>query len=146
MKAASVSGSKLRRNTLGGREIREAALGRVARAARADAATRATTSGLADRATSADTALGLTDAAAASLTIARPAADPDATCHPVDPVAKPFLDCASVTMTLPRAGRVLLVGTGGVVNATTSVRPGRGREDLGAHGRRGLNPPQAQGA
>jgi hypothetical protein len=90
-------------------------------AARATTADRAVTSGLADRATSADMALALGDAAAASLTIARSAADPDATCHPVDPATKPFLDCASVAMTLPRSGRVLLVGAAGVGNASTSV-------------------------
>jgi hypothetical protein len=127
LKGASVSGAKLRRNTLGGREIREPALGRVPRAARADSATRASiadrsaTSALADRASSADTAAALADGAVAGLTVARSGSDPDGTCHPVDPVAKPFLDCATVTMTLPRAGRVLLVGTAGVGNATTSV-------------------------
>ncbi len=124
LKPGSVSGAKLRRNTLGGREIREARLGKVPAAIRSDSAIRATTadraatSGLADRATSADTAVALSDPAAALLTIARSAADPDARCHPDDTVDKPFLDCASLTMTLPRAGRVLLVGTGGVGNAS----------------------------
>jgi hypothetical protein len=124
LKAASVSGAKLRKNTLGGREIRESALGRVPRAATADHAAladRAATSASADRASSADTALKLSDGAVAGLTVARSAADPDSTCHPAVTVDKPFLECASATMTLPRAGRVLLVGTGGVGNATTSV-------------------------
>jgi hypothetical protein len=127
LKGASVSGAKLRKNTLGGREIREAALGRVPRAGRSDTAAhatladRATTSALADRAVSADTALKLSDAAAAGLTIARSGAQPDSPCHPANTVDKPFLDCATTTMTPPRAGRVLLVGTGAVGNATTSV-------------------------
>jgi hypothetical protein len=124
LEKASVSGAKLRKNTLGGREVREARLGKVPSAIRSDSAIRATTSdraaaaGLADRATSADSALALSDAAIATLTIARSAADPDGRCHPEDPVAKPFLDCASLTLTLPRPGRVLLVGAGGVGNAS----------------------------
>jgi hypothetical protein len=124
LKGASVSGAKLRKNTLGGREIRESALGRVPRAATADHAAfadRAATSASADRAASADTALKLSDGAVAGLTVARSGADPDNTCHPLDTVDKPFLECASVVMTLPRSGRVLLVGTGGAGNATTSV-------------------------
>jgi hypothetical protein len=120
LKNGSVSGKKLRKNTLGGREVRESTLGNVPTAARADNAGHATiadrsaTSGLADRASSADTAAGLGDSAVAGLTIARSSADPDGTCHPLDTVDKPFLECASVAMTLPRAGRVLLVGTAGV--------------------------------
>jgi hypothetical protein len=124
LKGASVSGAKLRKNTLGGREIREAALGKVPRAEAANHAAladRATTTASADRAASADTALKLGDGAVAGLTVARSGADPDGTCHPADTVDKPFLDCASATMALPRAGRVLLVGTGGAGNATTSV-------------------------
>ena len=121
LKAASVSGSKLRRNTLGAREIREAALATVPKSKHAAQADRATSAVLADRARSADSALALSDAGAAGLTIARSAADADGTCHPEDPVAKPFLDCASVTMTLPRAGRVLLVGAGGVGKGGTGV-------------------------
>jgi len=106
---ASVSGKKLKRNTLGTREIRESSLAKVPAAVRAD------------RATSAGVAGTLTDAAAASLTVARSAADPDDRCHPADSVSKPFLDCASVTVALPRAGRVLLVGTAGVAKADTNV-------------------------
>lgn len=127
IKKSSVSGAKLRKNTLTGREVREATLGRVTAALRSDSALRATsadraaTAGLADRATIADTAAALGDAAAATLTIARSAADPDGTCHPEDTVDKPFLDCASVALTLPRAGRVLLVGAGGVGKAATNV-------------------------
>src|SRR3954468_24636624 len=75
LKSASVSGSKLRRNTLGGREIREAALGTVARPRPAAKADRATSAALADRAGTADSALALSDTAAAGLTIARSAAD-----------------------------------------------------------------------
>jgi hypothetical protein len=120
LKNATVSGKKLRKNTLGHREIRESALTRVPVAKRADNAThaatavRSDTSGLADRARSADAALSLSDGAVAGLTIARSGADPDNTCHPLNTVDKPFLECASVTIGLPRAGRVLLVGTGGV--------------------------------
>jgi hypothetical protein len=127
LEKASVSGAKLRKNTLTGREVREATLGRVTAALRAESATRATsadrsaTAGLADRATSADSAAALSDAAATTLTVARSAADPDGSCHPEDTVDKPFLDCASVAMTLPRSGRVLLVGTGGVGKAATNV-------------------------
>jgi hypothetical protein len=127
LKNASVSGNKLRRNTLGGREIRESTLGNVRFAKRAGNAAHATTadrsaaSALAVRASSADTALALSDGAAAALTIARSGADPDNTCHPLDTVDKPFLDCVIITMTLPHSGHVLLVGTAGVGNATTSV-------------------------
>jgi hypothetical protein len=127
LKDASVSGKKLRRNTLGGREIRESVLGKVRSAKRADnavhatSADRSTLTAVAQRAISADTALALSDGAAAGLAMARSGADADNTCHPLNTVDKPFLDCASVTMTLPRPGHVLLVGTGAVGNATTSV-------------------------
>jgi hypothetical protein len=120
LKNASVSGKKLRSNTLGGREIRESTLAKVpvalraARAANAATADRSETSGLADRARSADTALALSEGAVAGLTVARSGADPDNTCHPLNTVDKPFLECASVPISLPRAGRVLLVGTAGV--------------------------------
>jgi hypothetical protein len=128
LRNATVSGAKLRKNTLGGREVRESRLGRVPRAARADtaaralAADRATTAATADRATSADRALALSDGAVAGLTLARSgAAAEDAQCHPEDTVDKPLLVCASVTMTLPRAGRALLVGTAAVGKGGTGV-------------------------
>jgi len=123
LKPASVSGGKLKKNTLGGREVRESKLATVPTAAKASVADKATT---ADSATSAvnattathasvaDSALALDDAAVAGLTIARSGSDDDGVCHPDNTAEKPFLDCASVTMRLPRAGRVLLVGTGGV--------------------------------
>jgi hypothetical protein len=127
LKDASVSGKKLRRNTLGAREIHESALAKVRRAARADSAThaaaadRAQTALLAEHASSAGVALALGDGAGADLTIARSGADPDGSCHPANTVDKPCLDCASVAMTLPRAGRVLLVGTAGVGKAAADV-------------------------
>jgi hypothetical protein len=127
LKNASVSGKKLRKDTLGGREVRESKLGKVPASARADDAAhaalaeRSATSALADRASTADTASALADGAVAGLTVGRSGADPDGTCHPALTDDKPFLECASVALTLPRAARVLLVGTGGVGKAGTGV-------------------------
>ena len=127
LKTASVSAKKLRRDTLTGREIRESTLGEVPLAARAATAGRAATAdrstqaGLAVLASSAERANALTDVGAADVTVARSGADPDHTCHPLNTVDKPFLECASVTMVLPRPGRVLLVGTAGVGASVPNV-------------------------
>lgn len=69
LKKRSVSGAKLRKNTLGGKEIKEARLGKVPQAARADSAAsaagadRAATAGRADSALRADSAASADSAA-----------------------------------------------------------------------------------
>ena len=89
----------------------------VAHADTADTATNADTADTADTATNADAVGGQ---ALANIAVARSANPGGPAC---DPTSATLVNCATVNMTLPHEGRVLLIGTAGQVafnSATTA--------------------------
>ena len=60
----------------------------------------------------------------AAATLGRSASDPDGNCDPQGGAGGPFINCVSVSLNLPRDGRVLLVASGGQVNVQGSPTAG----------------------
>jgi hypothetical protein len=97
IKKRSIRGNRVKRNTLTGTEIRESKLGIVPRAETANSAKTA------DSAKNADNANAVNGVSEAQFTLGRSA---KGSCNPTDATK---VACASVSLTLPRAGRVLVV-------------------------------------
>ena len=130
VKNASLKGKDLKPDTLGGAQVNESDLGRVPSSANASNAANATT---------AANAAKLGGAAPSAYTGAASSGYQSAACTPANTA---FWECASTTLDLPHAGRVLLVAGGGqnsyqetaegtcefkidgVLSATPAVRPG----------------------
>jgi len=115
IKPRSLAGNRVKKNALGGTEINESRLGKVPSARNADSATNAINASNATNATNASNAIhaGTADTATnasavngvtqAEFTVGRSASG---SC---DPSSATFVDCTSVTFSLPRSGRVLLI-------------------------------------
>jgi hypothetical protein len=95
-------GKDVRANTLKGADVDESSLGQVPSAANADNAANATNATNAANAANADTVGGI---APGALTIGRSSLGG---CEP----GTTFADCASVTLPMPRAGRVIITASG----------------------------------
>ena len=111
IKNNAVTGAKIANNSVTGADVREGSLGKVPSASKADTATHATSADSATNATNATNATTLAGASLDSLTIGRSTAvsTGGGTSSSCDPTAATFVDCGTVSLTLPRPGRVLLI-------------------------------------
>jgi hypothetical protein len=100
IKPRTIRGNRVKRDTLTGKEISESKLAVVPNANKANSATTAKT---ADNATTASNANAVNGVTESQFTVGRSA---EGSC---DPSNSTFVDCASVTFTLLRGGRVLVV-------------------------------------
>jgi hypothetical protein len=100
IKPRTIRANRVKRDTLTGKEINESKLAVVPNANKANSATTAKT---ADNATTASNANAVNGVTESQFTVGRSA---EGSC---DPSSSTFVSCASVTLTLPRTGRVLLI-------------------------------------